>query len=58
MEEKIVTVLNEMANYLDVSQMKKLQEVLVDAFSENKIEQKSIDNWNFLKMFLDAKQIV
>ena len=28
MEEKIVTVLNEMAEYLSISQMKKLQEVI------------------------------
>ena len=29
MEEKIVTVLNEMAAYLSITQMKKLQEVIV-----------------------------
>lgn len=34
MEEKIVTVLNEMAEYLSVLQMKKLQEVMLEAFSE------------------------
>ena len=35
MEEKIVTILNEMAEYLTVSQMKKLQEVILRTFSEN-----------------------
>ncbi len=29
MEEKIVLIINEMADYLNVSQMKKLQEVLL-----------------------------
>lgn len=28
MEEKIVKIINEMADYLNISQMKKLQEVL------------------------------
>ena len=29
MEEKLVTILNEMAEYLSIAQMKKLQEVLL-----------------------------
>ena len=29
MEEKLVSILNEMAEYLSISQMKKLQEVLL-----------------------------
>lgn len=36
MEEKIVTVLNEMAAYLSIAQMKKLQEVIVKTFSKKK----------------------
>lgn len=40
MEEKIVTVLNEMAEYLSISQMKKLQEVILRNFSENEAEKK------------------
>ena len=35
MEEKIVTVLNEMSEYLSIAQMKKLQEVILKAFAEN-----------------------
>ena len=38
MEEKIVTILNEMAEYLTVPQMKKLQEVILRTFSENEPE--------------------
>lgn len=57
MEEKLVTVLNEMADYLSVSQMKKLQEVLIQAFAENEPEQKSESNDEFLQLFLDAKKI-
>lgn len=57
MEEKIVRVLNEMAEYLSIPQMKKLQEVIVDTFAENQIEKSEISNEDFLKMFLDAKRI-
>mgnify|MGYP002546954118 FL=1 len=57
MEEKIVKVLNEMAEYLNIAQMKKLQEVIVDAFAENSAVKNDISNSDFLKMFLDAKKI-
>ena len=57
MEDKIVAVLNEMAEYLSVSQMKKLQEVMLGAFSEGILEKIDIPNDDYLKMFLDAKKI-
>ncbi len=57
MEEKIVTVLNEMAEYLNISQMKKLQEVMLKAFAQNAPEKAEISNEDYLKMFLDAKKI-
>ena len=57
MEEKPVIVLNEMAEYLNVGQMKKLQEVLFKAFAENAPERKQVENSEFLRMFLDAKKI-
>ena len=57
MEEKIVTILNEMAEYLTVSQMKKLQEVILRTFSENELEKQQISNEEFLKMLLDAKRV-
>ena len=36
MEEKVVIILNEMSEYLSISQMKKLQEVILKTFSEMK----------------------
>ena len=57
MEEKIVKVLNEMSEYLSISQMKKLQEVILKIFSENEADKQQISNLEFLKMFLDAKKI-
>ena len=57
MEEKIVIVLNEMAEYLSIAQMKKLQEVIVKTFAENEAPKKEISNSEFLKLFLEAKRI-
>lgn len=57
MEEKIVTILNEMSEFLSVAQMKKLQEVMLKAFAEKEQERKQIDNETYLKLFLDAKRI-
>lgn len=57
MEEKIVTVLNEMSEYLSIAQMKKLQEVILKTFSENEVEKTNIPNDEFLQMFLAAKRV-
>ena len=38
MEDKIVKIINEMAEYLNVAQMKKLQEVLLQTFSESEAQ--------------------
>ncbi len=57
MEEKVVVILNEMSEYLSVAQMKKLQEVMLKAFSEKTETKKTIPNEEYLTMFLDAKTI-
>lgn len=57
MEEKIVTILNEMSEYLSITQMKKLQEVMLDVFSGKMERKKNISNYEYLNMFLDAKKI-
>ena len=57
MEEKIVLIINEMADYLSVSQMKKLQEVMLRTFSEKEICKEETSNGDYLQLFLDAKKI-
>lgn len=57
MEDKIVKIINEMAEYLNVAQMKKLQEVLLQTFSETEAQKEQIPNMEYLKLFLDAKKI-
>lgn len=57
MEERIVRIINEMAEYLNVSQMKKLQEVLLKNFSEGAASKVDVGNDEYLELFLDAKRI-
>ena len=57
MEEKLVKILNEMADHLNISQMKKLQETLLKHLAENEAKTEEIPNVEYLKMFIDAKQI-
>ena len=57
MEEKIVVVINEMAEYLSISQMKKLQEVMLRAFAEKEQDKRDISKDEYLKLFLEDKKI-
>ena len=57
MEEKLVNILNEMAEYLSVPQMKKLQEVLLKNLSDTTAQKENIENVDYLKLFIDAKRI-
>lgn len=57
MEEKIVKIVNEMAEYLNISQMKKLQEVLLRTLSGKETSKVEIENDEYLHLFLDAKKI-
>ena len=57
MEEKLVCILNEMAEHLSIAQMKKLQEVLLKNLSEAQADKTVISNTEYLRMYLDAKKI-
>ena len=54
MEEKLVNILNEMAEYLNISQLKKLQEVLLKQLSDKSPQKEPAANADYLKLFLDA----
>lgn len=57
MEEQLVRILNEMADYLSIAQMKRLQEVLIKNLTQQEAARAEISNDTYLQMFLDAKQI-
>ena len=57
METKIIKIINEMSEYLNVSQMKKLQEVLLKTFSEQEVVKEEVNNEEYLRLYLDAKKI-
>lgn len=57
MENQIYNILNDMTEFLNVMQMKKLQKVLIYHLNEAKQVQEEISNEKYLEMFLTAKQI-
>lgn len=57
MEEKLVKILNEMAEYLNIAQMKKLQEVLLKNMQESEEIISETTNYDYLEMFIAAKKI-
>ena len=57
MEAKINEILNAMADYLDVEQQKRLQQVLVKTLTGNRPQAEIICNAQYQTMFLDAKKI-
>lgn len=57
MQTVIYEILDEMADYLDIEQQKKLQQVLIAKLSENKIKDDNVSNEQYQKLFLEAKKI-
>ena len=57
MKEFVFEVLNDMAEVLSVAQLKKLQEVLLQRFSEKEAQPQPARNEEYLEMFLHAKQV-
>ncbi len=57
MEEKIVRIINTMAEYLNIDQLKKLQEVILQELSENEPQKEDISNEEYIIRFLNAKQM-
>ncbi len=57
MEEKVALILNEMAEFLSVSQMRKLQEVMLKIYSDRNANSKVIPNEEYAEMFLNSKRI-
>lgn len=57
MEERLICILNEMAEFLNIAQLKKLQEVLLKNLAEKDAVKTEIGNNEYLKLFLDAKKI-
>ena len=57
MESKIINVLNEMEGFLNIAQLKRLQNSLVKNFVENEIKNIDFENEEYLSLFLEAKEI-
>ena len=57
MEERIALTIDEMADVLNLAQLRKLQEVLVKNFTDNVNSKSEITNCDYLNLFIDAKCI-
>ena len=57
MDNAVYNILNDMSEYLNVSQMKKLQEILIKRLEHTDIELTNSSNDTYMNMFLTAKQI-
>ena len=57
MEDRVTIILNEMSEYLSISQMRKLQEVMLRNFATQSEHRNEISNEDYLQMFIDAKTI-
>lgn len=58
MKNVVYNVLNDMSDYLNISQMKHLQEILINRLSaESDDEYEQIDNLDYVDLFLSAKNI-
>ena len=57
MKDYIISVLNDMSEELSIAQLKKLQEVLVKRSEEKDTQHKTVDNNEYLSMFINAKKI-
>lgn len=57
MENTITEILNEMAEYLNIEQQKKLQQVLLKRLADNRPKTDNAENITYQRMFIDAKRI-
>ena len=57
METIVNNILDVMSNYLNVEQLRILQETLIKNLVNIRKDEKQIDNKEYLKMFIDAKRI-
>ena len=57
MDNKISRILEEMADYLNVDQQKRLTQVLQKNLLENRFEEIGISNETYTRMFLDTKKV-
>ncbi len=57
MEEKIVAIINEMADVLSATQLRVLQQTLLKHLAEGEASKDTIPNEEYLKYFVDAKRM-
>ncbi len=57
MKDFIFNVLNDMSEELSIAQLKRLQEVLIKRSEDSDTQSITVDNYDYLNMFINAKRI-
>lgn len=57
MKDYIFNVLNDMSEELSIAQLKRLQEVLIKRSEDKENQSQTVDNYEYLNMFINAKRI-
>lgn len=57
MDNQIYNIISDMSDVLNIAQLKKLQEVLIERLESDSIKYEKIDNVSYLEMFITAKRI-
>ncbi len=57
MKDYIFNVLNDMSEELSIAQLKRLQEVLIKSSEDKENPPQTVDNYEYLNMFINAKRI-
>ncbi len=57
MKDYIFNVLNDMSEELSIAQLKRLQEVLIKRSEDKDSQSQTVDNYEYLNMFINAKRI-
>jgi len=57
MQNQIYDILNDMSEYLSITQMKSLQQVLIKRLEESYEEVENLENKDYIDLYLTAKQI-
>lgn len=57
MKDYIYNVLNDMSEKLSIAQLKRLQEVLIKRSEDKENQSQTVDNYEYLNMFINAKRI-
>lgn len=58
MDNQIYNIISDMSDVLNIAQLKRLQEILIERLESDAIRREEVDNISYLEMFITAKHLV